>query len=99
MRTPARAMVEANLIIRDHNFNRQLHEKLDRLLQEDCRRIPLERIVRGYWWRAPLAFVIFHFLRHFPQLVGLFPAHRPKLQLIDPEPLESESAPLQRDHR
>ncbi len=91
--------LEANLIIRDHNFNRQLHEKLDRLLQEDCRRIPLERIVRGYWWRAPLAFVIFHFLRHFPQLVGLFPAHRPKLQLIDPEPLESESAPLQRDHR
>lgn len=91
--------LEANLIIRDHNFNRQLHEKLDRLLQEDCRRIPLERIVRGYWWRAPLAFFIFHFLRHFPQLVGLFPAHRPKLQLIDPEPLEPEAAPLQREHR
>ncbi|WP_217474012.1 cardiolipin synthase ClsB [Stutzerimonas stutzeri] len=91
--------LEANLIIRDHTFNRQLHEKLDRLLQEDCRRIPLERIVRGYWWRAPLAFVIFHFLRHFPQLVGLFPAHRPKLQLIDPEPLEPEAAPLQREHR
>ncbi|AHL75677.1 cardiolipin synthase 2 [Stutzerimonas stutzeri] len=92
--------LEANLIIRDHAFNRQLHENLDRLLQEDCRRIPLERIIRGYWWRAPLAFFIFHFLRHFPQLVGLFPAHRPRLQLIDPEPLEpNPPAPLQRDHQ
>ncbi|MGK9063658.1 cardiolipin synthase ClsB [Stutzerimonas chloritidismutans] len=91
--------LEANLIIRDHSFNRLLHEKLDRLLQEDCRRIPLERIVRGYWWRAPLIFIIFHFLRHFPQLVGLFPAHRPKLELLDPEPVEPAPAPLQRDHQ
>lgn len=85
--------LEANLIIRDHNFNRQLHEKLDRLVQDDCRRIPLERMVRGYWWRAPLAFVIFHFLRHFPQMVGLFPVHRPKLQLLDAKPLEPVQPP------
>ncbi|MCJ0973139.1 cardiolipin synthase ClsB [Pseudomonas sp. PS1] len=91
--------LEANLIIRDHSFNRLLHEKLDRLLHEDCRRIPLERIVRGYWWRAPLIFIIFHFLRHFPQLVGLFPAHRPRLELLDPEPVEPTPAPLQRDHQ
>ncbi len=91
--------LEANLIIRDHSFNRQLHENLDNLLQNDCRRIPLERIVRGYWWRAPLAFLIFHFLRHFPQLVGLFPAHRPKLELLDPEPLEPNPAPLHREQQ
>ncbi|MFI8740549.1 cardiolipin synthase ClsB [Stutzerimonas zhaodongensis] len=91
--------LEANLIIRDHTFNRQLHENLDRLLQHDCRRIPLERIIRGYWWRAPLAFIIFHFLRHFPQWVGLLPAHKPRLQLLDPEPLEPSPAPLQRDHQ
>ncbi|MHB0763846.1 cardiolipin synthase ClsB [Stutzerimonas sp. NM35] len=91
--------LEANLIIRDHSFNRRLHESLDRLLQEDCRRIPLERIVRGFWWRAPLAFLIFHFLRHFPQLVGFFPAHKPRMQLLAPEPLEPAPTPLQRDHR
>ena len=33
--------LEANLIIRDHVFNRHLHERLDHLLQTDCRRIPL----------------------------------------------------------
>lgn len=91
--------LEANLIIRDHVFNRQLHEKLDQLLQDHCRRIPLERMIRGYWWRAPLAFLIFHFLRHFPQMVGWFPAHRPKLQLLDTEPVEPTPAPLQRDHQ
>ena len=26
--------------------------------------------------------MIFHFLRHFPALVGWFPAHRPKLALL-----------------
>lgn len=91
--------LEANLIIRDHAFNRSLHESLDHLLQEDCRLIPLERMVRGYWWRAPLAFLIFHFLRHFPQLVGMFPAHRPTLQLIDPKPVEPAPAPMQRDQQ
>lgn len=91
--------LEANLIIRDHSFNRRLHESLDRLLQEDCRRIPLERIVRGFWWRAPLAFLIFHFLRHFPQLVGFFPAHKPRMQLLDAEPVEPDPRPLQRDHQ
>jgi cardiolipin synthase len=91
--------LEANLIIRDHSFNRHLHESLDTLLQQHCRQIPLERMVRGYWWRAPLAFLIFHFLRHFPQLVGMFPAHRPKLELVDPKPLEPTPAPLQRDQQ
>ena len=91
--------LEANLIIRDHNFNRTLHESLDRLLREDCRRIPLERILRGFWWRAPLAFVIFHFLRHFPQLVGFFPEHKPKMQLLDSVTLDPATAPLPREHQ
>lgn len=91
--------LEANLIIRDHSFNRKLHERLDRLLREDCRRIPIERIIRGFWWRAPLAFFIFHFLRHFPQLVGVFPEHKPKIELLDSQSLEPSTSPMQRDHQ
>jgi len=93
--------LEANLIIRDHVFNRHLHERLDHLLQTDCRRIPLERIIRGFWWRAPLAFLIFHFLRHFPGLVNLFPEHKPRLELLDadtPE-LDTVPSPLQREQQ
>ena len=86
---------------RNSAIARHLHERLDHLLQTDCRRIPLERIIRGFWWRAPLAFLIFHFLRHFPGLVDLFPKHKPRLELLDADapPLDSVPAPIQREQR
>ncbi len=94
--------LECNLVIRDHTFNRHLHERLDELLQHDCRRIPLERIIRGYWWRAPLAFICFHFLRHFPQWAGMLPAHSPKLTLLETpkvdHPAETGSSPFPREN-
>ena len=74
--------LEANLIIRDPAFNRELCERLAVLMDDHCKQIQLERILKGWFWRAPLGFVIFHFLRHFPALVGWFPAHRPKLALL-----------------
>ena len=77
--------LECNLVIRDHAFNRELHANLEQLLEHDCRRIPLERIVRGFWWRAPLAFVIFHFLRHFPAMAGLIPRRPPRLLILAAE--------------
>ena len=33
--------------------------------------------------------VVFHFLRHFPAMVGWLPAHTPKLALVDP-PVQPE---------
>ena len=75
--------LEANLIIRDHVFNR-LHERLDHLLQTDCRRIPLERIVRGFWWRAaglpdlPLPAAL-------PEAGRPVPRAQARLELIEPD--------------
>lgn len=74
--------LEANLVIRDRAFNQELHQALDNLMQNHCRQIQLERILKGHFWRVPLIFVIFHFLRHFPALVGWFPAHKPRLALL-----------------
>jgi hypothetical protein len=31
-----------------------------------------------------VAFVVFHFLRRFPRLAGLLPAHRPRLTRVAP---------------
>ena len=42
---------------------------------------------RGYWWRAPLVFASFHFLRHFPAIAGQLPAHR---QILSPASLDEE---------
>jgi cardiolipin synthase A/B len=85
--------LESNVIIRDAEFNRTLHERLESLMEQHCRQIPLERVLKGYFWRAPVIFLIFHFLRRFPAMVGLLPAHTPKLALIQPHE-ESDIQPI-----
>ncbi|HSC83426.1 MAG TPA: phospholipase D-like domain-containing protein, partial [Pseudomonas sp.] len=77
--------LEANLMIRDRAFNHLLHDHLSELAREHCKRITLERVVRGYWWRAPLIFLSFHFLRHIPAIAGWLPAHAPRLQSLAPD--------------
>ncbi|UXY55766.1 cardiolipin synthase ClsB [Pseudomonas tohonis] len=76
--------LEANLVIRDPAFNRQLHDHLQQLADAKCKRVTLQRITRGHWWRAPLIFLSFHFLRHFPAIAGWFPAHSPRIKSLQP---------------
>ncbi|WP_263145791.1 cardiolipin synthase ClsB [Pseudomonas sp. RIT-PI-AD] len=85
--------LEANLVIRDHAFNQHLYERLQQLAAEHCKSISLEKMVQGYFWRAPLVFLIFHFLRHFPAIAGVLPAHSPKLKPFRlPDELPAEAA-------
>ncbi|WP_416423770.1 cardiolipin synthase ClsB [Pseudomonas sp. App30] len=87
--------LEANVVIDDATFNQVLHDHLAELASQHCKTVTLQRVLRGYWWRAPLIFLSFHFLRHFPAIVGMFPAHSPKLAPLGPvlkEPVESAEA-------
>ncbi|WP_137973187.1 cardiolipin synthase ClsB [Pseudomonas sp. F(2018)] len=84
--------LEANLFIRDARFNQQLYEHLHTLINEHCKRISLERVIRGYWWRAPLIFLCFHFTRLFPAIASKFPGHSPRLKSLRPEPDETHDA-------
>ncbi|MGG2399917.1 cardiolipin synthase ClsB [Pseudomonas sp. SH1-B] len=77
--------LEANLVIRDRAFNQQLHDHLQQLSSQHCRRVELERVIRGYWWRAPLVFLCFHFIRRFPAIAGWLPGHRKNLEPLEPE--------------
>jgi len=77
--------LEANLFIRDRAFNQQLNQHLQALASEQCKPVTLERMIRGYWWRAPLIFMCFHVIRHFPRIAGWFPAHRQRLRSVQPE--------------
>ncbi|WP_426199471.1 cardiolipin synthase ClsB [Pseudomonas sp. DC3200b2] len=72
--------LEANLVIDDAAFNERLYDHLSQLAEQECKSITLQRVLRGYWWRAPLIFLSFHFLRHFPAWIGLLPAHSPRLK-------------------
>ncbi|MCY1455265.1 Cardiolipin synthase B [compost metagenome] len=71
--------LEANLFIHDRTLNQRLHDHLVELAQAQCKAVTLQRVLRGYWWRAPLIFLTFHFIRRFPAIAGWFPAHSPKL--------------------
>lgn len=77
--------LEANLQIRDHAFNQMLFEHLNELAIKQCKAVTLERMVRGYWWRAPLIFLGYHLTRFFPRVAGWFPAHRPRLKSLQPQ--------------
>jgi cardiolipin synthase len=77
--------LEANLIIDDAGFNRQIRDHLYTLAQQHCDPVSIQVIRRSYWWRMPLIFLSFHFLRHFPAIAGWLPAHKPKLDLVHPQ--------------
>jgi len=77
--------LEANLFIRDRRFTERLHQHLTSLASQQCKPVTLERMVRGYWWRAPLIFLCFHVIRQFPRIAGWLPAHRKRLKSLQPE--------------
>ena len=66
--------LEANLVVRDRAFNREMRERLDPLLRERCKRIEVEHTAaRRWWWRLGVGYLVFHLLRHFPRWAAWLP--------------------------
>ncbi|MFA5678335.1 MAG: cardiolipin synthase ClsB [Pseudomonas sp.] len=94
--------LEGNLFIRDQKLNHQLHEHLISLSEQHCSKITPDKAARGMWWRAPLTFLSFHFLRRFPAIAGSLPAHTPRLEPLLPteeEPAEENLTPLDQQEK
>ena len=72
--------LEANVLIRDREFNQHLFERLEDLSRNHCKTMPENRTPRGWLWRVTVGFVVFHVLRHFPAWTGWLPAHKPRLK-------------------
>ena len=71
--------LEANIVIRDREFNRHLRERLQSLMDDNCKPVdPSEVPRRAAWWQL-LDFVAYHLTRHFPAWAGWLPAHTPRL--------------------
>ncbi|GGD10727.1 cardiolipin synthase ClsB [Franconibacter pulveris 1160] len=81
--------LEANLIIHDRHFNQTLRDNLNRLIREDSKQVDESMLPRRTWWNLTKSVLAFHFLRHFPALVGWLPAHTPRLALVNP-PVQPE---------
>lgn len=76
--------LEANLIIHDRAFNQTLRDNLNAIMVKDCKQVDESMLPRRTWWNLTKSVLAFHFLRHFPALVGWLPAHTPHLAQVDP---------------
>ncbi|WP_165462900.1 cardiolipin synthase ClsB [Atlantibacter sp.] len=81
--------LEANVLIHDRQFNQTLYENLTRLITEECRQVDESMVPKRTWWNLTKSVLAFHFLRHFPALVGWLPAHTPRLSQVKP-PVQPE---------
>ncbi|MHC8357213.1 cardiolipin synthase ClsB [Pseudomonas sp. LB3P81] len=72
--------LEANVLIRDRAFNRDLFERLEVLSNNHCKAMSADKSPRGRVWHMTVGFLVFHFLRHFPAWAGWLPAHKPRLK-------------------
>ncbi len=94
--------LEGNLFIRDAALNQRLYDHLQSLASQHCSQITQSKATRGFWWRAPMTFLCFHFLRHFPAIAGSLPAHTPRLEpllpVIEEEP-EDELPPMDQQEK
>ncbi len=71
--------LEANVIVRDRQFNALLRERLDHLILHSCRQVAAADLVESNWWRVVRSFFVFHLLRRYPAWAGWLPAHAPQL--------------------
>jgi cardiolipin synthase A/B len=72
--------LEANVVIRDRAFNRQLSERLDQLMCHACSEVTeatLAEESRG--WGVVRSFLAYHFTRYYPDWATSLPAHVPRL--------------------
>jgi len=73
--------LEANVMVRDRAFTQQLRAALERLIDNDCRRLELSQVAaERSGWRALLDVIAYHLTRDFPAWAGWLPAHTPRLE-------------------
>lgn len=74
---------EANVVIRDRDFNQHLYGRLHDLMAHSCREVEVDTTRSAGWWPALRSAVVFHVLRSFPSWAAWLPAHAPRLTAPD----------------
>ena len=75
--------LEANLMIRDVDFNRHLGERLSQLIENSCHQVEARR-VRMTMLRVMLSVMLFHLLRWLPRVINALPSHKPVIEQAQP---------------
>lgn len=71
--------LEANVVIRDRDFNEALHANLSGLMCESCNEVKLDDIGAERGWTLARSFLAYHFTRLYPGWSAWLPAHVPRL--------------------
>ena len=71
--------LEANVIIRDRDFNATLYSRLDQLMCESCNQIKLEALGEVRGWQLVRSYIAFHLVRRYPNWASWLPRHAPRL--------------------
>ncbi len=92
--------LEANVLIRDRDFNALVRERLQRLIDDHCHEVHSDSLPARTPWHTLSSLAVFHALRHLPAWAGLWPAHTPHVALAqaenEPETVpRPESGPVQ----
>jgi len=74
--------LEANVVVRDRDFNAVLGERLRALVRDHCRQVEPAPRPQHRLRRAVAGVLVYHVVRHFPQWAGWLPAHKPRLQSL-----------------
>lgn len=74
--------LEANVMIRDREFNQHLAERLQSLIDEKCKEVTLESVTAGPSWSKLRSFFVYHALRLYPRLASMLPAHEARVETL-----------------
>jgi cardiolipin synthase len=86
--------LEANLIVRDADFNRVLAGRLDTLMAHSCKEVETPGPRPAGWMAQLRNTLLFHLLRAFPVWAGWLPRHEPRLELAgEPQPAAQPATP------
>ncbi len=86
--------LEANVMIHDRGFNRQLSESFQQLMTYSCKEIEARDLNESGAWRPIRSFFLFHILRRYPTWAGWLPAHAPRLTSVRPSSISDGAGRL-----
>lgn len=90
--------LEANVFVRDREFNAALRARLMALVERGCREVRPEDAPRRTPWRQILTFIAFHVARRFPAWAGFLPGQGQVLPVPAAAP-PPPAAPARADRR
>ncbi len=87
--------LEANLVIRDRDFSREVRQSLEALIRDHCKCIEGDPHRRRTWWNSLVGTLVFHVTRNFATWASILPAHAPRLWSVPlPDRKEREGAEM-----